>query len=257
MSSGASDLMDFDHIGRSVMVAYFGNSSSETLNSSNWNYSWDKFFMGDGNDTVFTPSTGVAYEFRGGNGNDFFMGDTASDTAYGGAHQDTLYGYSGADFLDGESGNDTLYGGTGRDNLSGGTGNDRLNGGRDGDHLFGGFNDRVSDYFEVAINESKALIGQADTIYDWESAFDFIDTSIAGTSSNYAERSTSATNIEAARAVVENSASLSAEDHVFLYNASTDTGYLLSDLNRSGTFETGIIIKGAGSAADFHYWDIV
>ena len=239
------------------MSTYFGNNLSETLNSSNWNFSWTRFFMNDGNDRVITPNTGVAYEFRGGNGNDYFVGDTANDRAYGGNHNDTLNGWSGNDILDGEAGNDTLLGGEGRDNLSGGTGNDHLYGGNGADDLFGGFNDRVSDYFHVSMGESQARVGQADTIYDWESAFDFIDTSIRGTSSNYAERATTATNIEAARSIVENSASLSAEDHVFLYNSRTDTGYLLSDLNRNGTFETGVILKGAGSALDFHYWDII
>jgi hypothetical protein len=78
---------------------------------------------------------------------------------------------------------------------------------------------------------------------------------IAGTSSNYGEAATSATTIEAARAQVEGTA-LRNEDHAFLYNASTDTGYLLSDLDGNYTFETGAIMVGAGSASDLNYSNI-
>ena len=45
--------------------------------------------------------------------------------------------------------------------------------------------------------------------------------------------------------------------HVFLYNSQTDTGYLLSDLNNDNRFETGVILTGAGSAADMNYRYII
>lgn len=239
------------------MYAYNGSYLSETLNSSNWNYNWNAFYMGDGNDSVSTPSTGVAYDFRGGNGNDYFLGDTASDTAYGGADNDTLNGHSGNDFLDGEDGNDTLYGGSGNDNLSGGAGTDHLHGGTGADALFGGYNDARTDYFHFVMGDSQAHVGQADTIYDWNRSYDYIDSSIKGRSDNYAEASTAATNIESARYQVEHNNNLNYKDHVFLYNAHTDTGYLLSDLNQNYTFETGVIIKGAGSASDMSWSDIL
>ncbi len=44
---------------------------------------------------------------------------------------------------------------------------------------------------------------------------------------------------------------------MFLYNAATDTGYLLSDMNNDGGFETGIVLKGAGAAGNFSYSDII
>jgi hypothetical protein len=88
-------------------------------------------------------------------------------------------------------------------------------------------------------------------------AYDYIDMSIAGTAYNYAERATSATYIDAARYQVEHDSALRLEDHVFLYNPSTDTGYLLSDLDRNFSFETGVILRGAGSASDLNYSDII
>lgn len=239
------------------MSGYFGTNASETLNSSNWNYSWNAFYMSGGNDTVSTPSTGVAYDFRGGDGDDYFFGDTASDSASGGNQNDTLNGYSGNDFLDGDAGNDKLYGGSGNDNLSGGEGSDHLYGGAGRDDLFGGYNDQRTDYFHFAMGDSQAHVGQADTIYDWNVSYDYIDSSIRGRASGYSEAATSATNIDAARYQVEHTAGLRDGDHAFLYNAQTDTGYLLSDLNGNYTFETGVIIRGAGSASDMNWSDIV
>lgn len=226
------------------MSEYNGSGYSNTLNSSNWNYSWTDFFMNNGNDTVITPSTGRAYYFDGGGGNDYFMGDTASDTAWGGTGRDTLYGYSGNDSLHGESGNDSLIGGAGNDNLWGGTGTDTLTGGTG------------TDRFHFKINESDAINGFADTITDWNVTDDYIDSSIKGTSSNYMEQSTTVNNIGTARSIVEHS-SLKNADHVFLYNGATNTGYLLSDLDHNYTFETGVIIKGAGHASDMNWSDII
>lgn len=236
------------------MYAYNGTSASETLSSSNWNYNWNAFYMGDGNDTVYTPSTGVAYSFRGGFGNDYFLGDTGADTAYGDSGNDTLSGYSGGDFLDGGLGDDKLYGGSGRDNLSGGDGVDHLYGGADGDTLFGGAG---KDYFHFSQGESNSVTGQADVIYDWDVRYDYIDSAIAGTSSNYREAATSYTSVENARWQVEHNSALQSGDHVFLYNAQTDTGFLMSDLDRNNTFETGVKIVGAGSASDMNWSDIL
>lgn len=238
------------------MIAYNGSYYSETLNSSNWNYSWNAFYMGAGNDSVTTPSTGVAYRFVGGSGNDYFLGDSGADIAYGDGDNDTLSGWSGNDSLDGGSGNDSLRGGSGADNLYGSTGVDHLYGGTQADLLVGGY-DSSTDYFHFAKGDSNAIAGQFDTIYDWNVAYDYIDSSIAGRSNGYSESSTSATSLAAARSITENNASLADGDHTFLYNAATDTGYLLSDLDGNYTFETGVVIKGAGSASDMSWSDII
>lgn len=226
------------------MSNFNGSNFSETLNSSNWNFSWSDFFMNDGDDIVITPSTARAYYFDGGAGNDTFTGDTASDTAWGGTGNDKLNGWSGNDRLHGESGNDTLNGGSGNDNLWGGTGADLLIGGSG------------TDRFHFKMGDSQAHVGQADTISDWNVADDYIVSSIKGTASNYMEQSTTANNIETARAIVEGS-SLKNADHVFLYNGATNTGYLLSDLNHNFTFETGVIMNGAGHASAMNWSDII
>ena len=237
------------------MSTYNGTFWSETLNSSNWNYGWTSFYMNGGNDRVTTPSTGQSYYFSGGGGNDYFLGASAADTAYGGSGNDELRGYSGNDYLNGGTGADNLYGGSGTDTLVGDTGSDHLYGGAGRDYLWGG-TAGYRDDFHFAKGDSNSDSWSADTIYDWNRSYDYIDSSIAGTSSNYGEAATSATSIEGARYQVEHS-SLRSEDHAFVYNAGTDTGYLLSDLDRNYTFETGVIIRGAGSASDMSHSDII
>ncbi|MXQ14586.1 lysyl oxidase family protein [Microvirga makkahensis] len=166
---------------------------------------------------------------------------------------DTLTGTSGPDTIQGLAGRDTLSGLAGDDRLEGGSYSDRLNGGSGSDDLYGGTG---ADYFIFSSGSSPSTTSGADTIWDWNVAYDWIDMPRAGKSSNYGEAATSATTIEAARAQVERTA-LRNEDHAFLYNSTTDTGYLLSDLNRNGTFETGVIMVGAGSSRDMKYSDIL
>jgi Ca2+-binding RTX toxin-like protein len=166
---------------------------------------------------------------------------------------DTLKGTSGAETIQGFAGEDRLLGRAGNDRLEGGSYSDRLKGGLGLDDLIGGTG---TDYFIFSRGSSPSTTSGADTIRDWNLSYDWIDMPLARGSSYYGEAATSATTIEAARAQVEGTA-LRYEDHAFLYNASTDTGYLLSDLNRSGTFETGVIMVGAGSASDLGSWDII
>jgi hypothetical protein len=44
---------------------------------------------------------------------------------------------------------------------------------------------------------------------------------------------------------------------VFLHNPSIDTGFLISDLNGDGAFDTGVVLKRAGYASDFDFFNIV
>jgi hypothetical protein len=79
----------------------------------------------------------------------------------------------------------------------------------------------------------------------------------AGTSANYREASTNATSIADAASQAESTFTNARIAHVFLYNAQTDTGYLLSDLNNDDRFESGVVLAGAGSAADMNYRYII
>jgi hypothetical protein len=84
--------------------------------------------------------TGKVY-FKGLDGNDTFVNDTALSTeADGGVGFDTLYGGVGPDVLYGGSEDDKLYGRLGHDTLHGEGGNDVLDGGDDfmADTLYGG-----------------------------------------------------------------------------------------------------------------------
>jgi len=80
---------------------------------------------------------------------------------------------------------------------------------------------------------------------------------IRGTSANYREAGTSATSIAAAASAAESLFPSTTVTHVFLYNSGADTGYLLSDLNNDDRFETGVVLTGAGRAADMSYLYIV
>lgn len=208
------------------------------------NYS-DNIFGYGGNDTQY-----------GYGGNDYLSGGDGNDYQNGGYDNDSLYGSYGNDTQYGSYGNDYLSGGSGYDYLNGGYGTDTLVGGTNADSLVGGY-DTSTDYFRFAQGDSNSYTGGADTIYDWNVSYDYIDSSIAGSSSNYAEAWTGANSISSARSHVEGSSTLRQEDHVFLYNSSTDTGYLLSDLDRNYSFETGVVINGAGSQYDMNYSDII
>ncbi len=44
---------------------------------------------------------------------------------------------------------------------------------------------------------------------------------------------------------------------MFLFNPDTDKGFLLSDLNADGFFETGVVLRNAGLASDMNYLLII
>lgn len=237
------------------MTSFFGTAASESLTASNWNSTWTHLYMGDGNDTVITPSTGYGYYFNGGGGDDYFIGDSSSDYAYGGTGNDYVSGFSGNDTLSGQDGNDTVRGGLGDDNIAGEAGVDRLEGGQGKDYISGGYG--TTDYFIFAKGDSNSTNAQADTIGDWDVRYDYIDSSIAGRANGYTEGWTNATTVEAAKAIVHKYDAYKNGDHAFLYNPATDTGYLLSDLDGNYNFETAVVIRGAGAASDMNWTDII
>ncbi|MBA4067685.1 MAG: hypothetical protein C0501_29070 [Isosphaera sp.] len=99
----------------------------------------DDRFVGNSLPTVALGGGGDDY-LLGGDGNDRLDGGEGNDEQYGGRGNDELYGGDGAgnDRLDGGDGNDRLYGLGGGDRLSGGAGDDYLHGGTGGDWLSGG-----------------------------------------------------------------------------------------------------------------------
>lgn len=219
------------------MTTYFGTLGADSLTYANWNYGWDTFYMGEGNDTVIVPGTNTSYLFFGEGGNDRFQGGSRTDNAFGGIGNDTLGGAAGDDFLSGDAGTDRLVGGYGNDWLKGGEG---------------------TDTFVFSRGNSPSVTEIADTILDWDIRYDYIDSTIAGNSSNYAEALVNYTTIEDVQFALRTSP-LKTKDHIFAYNKDTDTGYLLSDLDNDSNnfFETAVVIKGAGSAADMNWSDII
>lgn len=95
--------------------------------------------------------------------------------------------------------------------------------------------------------------GTADAIKNW-SAADRIDMPVAGSFSNYEEGSISFSRIED---VVDCINDKGRSMYVFAFNAKTDTGYLLADLNRDHRYEMCLVLKGAGSSSDFDFANII
>lgn len=191
-------------------------------------YGWaghDDIWGGYDHDTIY-----------GGFGDDYIVGGAGHDDLYGGADFDDLYGGSGLDSLVGGSGDDLLAGGTGRDTLVGGAGD---------------------DYFVFKKGDSGLTTSTADLITDWNRSFDFIDMKIKGTKYNYREVETDALSIATAASDADYLYGDTGIRHVFLFNPDTDRGFLVSDLNADGLFETGVVLKNAGLASDMNYLLII
>jgi Ca2+-binding RTX toxin-like protein len=200
-----------------------------------YGYDGDDLLYGwDGHDDIYGGWDNDA--IYGGFGDDYLIGGAGHDDLYGGADFDDLYGGSGLDYLSGGSGEDLLSGGTGRDTLSGGTGD---------------------DLFVFKRGESGLTTSTADTITDWNKSFDFIDMTIKGTSRNYREVETDALSIATAASDADYFYGDTSVRHVFLFNPDTDKGFLVSDLNADGLFETGVVLKNAGLASDMSYLLII
>jgi Ca2+-binding RTX toxin-like protein len=237
---------------RMKMTQYiYGTNYADYQYGVSWDY--NVIYGYEGNDVQYGNQ--YADSIFGHGGNDYQYGFGGNDYLDGGAGNDVQYGYDGNDSLYGGYGNDYQYGMAGNDYLNGQYGTDHLWGGAGSDSLIGGY-DYNTDYFHFNQGDSDSSTAGADHIYDWNVSYDYIDSSIAGTSSNYAEAQTWWTTVEGAEYHVENT-NLRYEDHVFLYNVGTDTGYLLSDLDRNFDFETAVVIHGAGSAADMNWSDII
>jgi len=186
----------------------------------------------------------------GYDGDDLIYGWNGHDDIYGGYDQDTIYGGYGDDYLSGGAGHDDLYGGSGLDYLLGGSGDDFLSGGTGRDTLSGGTGE---DYFSFKRGDSGLTTSTADTITDWNRSFDSIDMTIKGTSFNYREVMTDAASISTAASDADFLYGDTSVRHVFLYNPDIDRGFLVSDLNADGLFETGVVLKNAGLASDMRY----
>ena len=195
-----------------------------------------------------------ADDVEGYDGDDLLNGLEGNDILSGSYGDDGLFGGYGHDDLYGGSGWDDLYGGSGLDYLSGGSGDDLLSGGSGRDTLIGGTGE---DLFVFTKGSSGLSTNTVDTIRDWNRSDDWIDMTVRGTSANYREAKTSATSISSALIRAEDLYPSTSVKHVFLYNSKTDTGYLVSDLNSDGQFDTGVVLKNAGLASDMSYTYII
>ena len=219
---------------------FYGTNFDDDLDGSDYS---DDLYGYDGDDVLY-----------GWGGHDDLYGGGDYDTLYGGSGNDYLSGGSGHDDLYGGSGHDDLYGGSGLDYLAGGSGDDLLSGGSGRDTLIGGTGE---DLFVFTKGSSGLSGSTVDTITDWNRLYDTIDMTVKGTASNYREAKTSATSISSALIRAEDLYPSASIKHAFLYNPTTDVGYLISDLNSDGQFDTGVVLKNAGLASDMSYTYII
>lgn len=222
------------------MATYYGTDFDDDFDGSGYfdtiiGYDGDDLLYGfDGDDDIYG---GYDHDtISGGFGDDYLSGSAGHDDLYGNAGWDDLYGGSGLDYLSGGSGEDLLSGGSGRDTLSGGAG---------------------EDVFVFTKGTSGLSSSTVDTINDWNRSYDSIDMTIKGTSRNYREVSTDASSISTAASDADFLYGDTSIRHVFLYNSDIDRGFLVSDLNADGLFETGVVLKNAGLASDMSYLFIV
>lgn len=216
----------------------------------------DRIDGGEGFDAViyadaFSVSVNLTTGRATGDGADVLVG---IEDVVGSDYADTLVGSGAENILEGLAGSDRIDGLAGKDSLYGDEGNDRLTGGADRDYLDGGSG---FDTFVFTLGASGITTGTADVIAAWNGNQDLIDAPVAGTAANYRESATNASTINAAAAFAEATYTAADVVHVFLYNAGAGTGYLVSDLDRDGTFETGVVLRNAGRASSFDFDTIV
>ncbi|WP_202330679.1 calcium-binding protein [Mesorhizobium sp. L-8-3] len=166
-----------------------------TLNDDNINDAVSNIIYGlDGNDTIFSSSSGLVYiyggqgidtidysdlaggnaEIYGGAGADTIDGGSNADAIYGGDDQDVITGWHGNDYIEGGRGNDQLYGDAGSDTIYGGDGADLLFGGEGADKLDGGSWDDVLD---GGTGADTMIGGLGNDIFEVDDVGDFVEDS--------------------------------------------------------------------------------
>ncbi len=250
----------------------FGENGNDDLRGGSGN---NELFGGSGSDLLygddrfeFSIALGADDLFDGGGGIDtvsyvFWDGGVQVDLQRGrgsGAGNDrfigieNVQGSSGDDILRGDGGNNRLNGSAGDDRLIGGAGNDKLEGFSGRDVLTGGPG-RDSFAFYTYMG-SGITEGTTDVILDW-SVEDRIIVPVSGDATNYREVATTAATIQDAAMFAESAFPQPEVRYAFLYNEASDTGFMLIDNDNNHVFETGIILRGAGSSSDMSSLNLV
>ncbi len=126
---GGNDTLSYEAWVSDVTIKVNGNyESGKTYDTKNHLVNADiEIFKGGGGDDYFVGSNN-GEQFYGGNGN---------DEAFGGGGNDLLVGGNGVDILHGEGGNDAIVGNEDNDFLYGGSGNDTILGMQGHDWIWG------------------------------------------------------------------------------------------------------------------------
>jgi uncharacterized membrane protein len=113
------------------------------------------------NNVDFAAVVGATH-LRGGEGENYVVGDDAAQNIMLGAGDDNLFGGGGNDIIGSAGGNDNLDGGSGEDIVFGGIGNDKLAGGTGNDMLQGGRSDLGS--WNFYLNAQGQVVGLHNTL---------------------------------------------------------------------------------------------
>jgi Ca2+-binding RTX toxin-like protein len=246
---------------------------------------WDTVYAGFGNDTVYG---GAGNDFldagdgsgayaawgndwvSGGSGDDVIdytrttsggtlYGDDGLDMIFGGSSGDYISGGTGDDYLQGNGGSDTIRGDAGVDDIFAGTGNDYIVGGTYGDWLTGGAGYDTFAY--ESAYESGLTWSTADTIRDFNPAYDSLDFAKAGNQYNFVSTYLyNGSDFDSARAWAAGKIEAGAT-YAFATGNSPDDGsyvaYLFADADGNGTMDTGIELLGVSPYMGFGYGDII
>lgn len=262
-AGGGNDVV-YSGLGNDTVYGGSGNDWLEAGDGSSAVAAWGNDWVsgGDGNDTFHYALTTSTVTLSGDAGNDIIYGGYNSDNLYGGADVDQISGNNGNDYIIGGTGGDYLFGNadadyirgnSGVDTIDGGTGNDWIVGGADGDWLTGGSGYDVFIY-ETAY-ESGLTWATADTIKDFNQAYDYLDFAQAGTQFNYVETSYYAESFDMARSWAGGQIAAGAR-YAFASGGAGHDGYLFADADGNGTMDTGIELLGVGTSF-FDYRDII
>jgi Ca2+-binding RTX toxin-like protein len=261
---GGNDSL-YGGFGNDVMYGGDGNDYISAVNltrytlNTTWGNDWASGGAGDdtldfalNSDSVTLYGDSGTDLIFGGYGNDQIFGGTEWDYLVGNSGNDTIWAGTGDDMLFGGDFNDTLLGESGNDTIQGGNGNDFLNGGQGADILTGGAG---TDWFCFYKGDTMSN-STRDVIMDWDVTSDWIDAAVAGTSSNYVEKSVSyGAGFAAAQSAANASLQYVGKDYAFVTDGVNS--YLFGDLDGNGSAETAIEFHGITSLSQFNWSDIV
>jgi hypothetical protein len=180
-------------------------------------------------------------------------------TVVGGAGDDDLNTSGFADSVTAGQGNDSVFGNAGSDIIGGGQGDDNIAGSADADMMTGGQGSNNFFYISLAAisTDTGTTNATADTITDFKTATDTIETGVAG-AGNFAEAIVAAAvnTIAQAVAAYDTGSGIGTDQFYTFFTNGTD-GYLIVDSTADGSADGAILLAGLNDLDDFAASNII